>query len=311
MNLEQTVRKFKEHRYALDMGSGKLSRRWHTDREVIRKAKRIAKEDLKNNKNRLPKILVFDVEISPSVSYTFGRFKYNIAYDQIEKEPIMLTWAAKYLGQLDVFGDKLTPEEVNNEDDSRIVKSLWEKFNDADIVIAHYGNGFDLPILNARSVLNGLDPYSPVKSIDTKKVASSQFKFPSNKLDALCKYFGIEGKIETDFQLWIDCLKGDEKALDDMYVYNKQDVVALEEVYYKLRPWIKSHPNLAIYNDSEDSMCACCGSPNIEFNGKYYYAYTTKYKTYRCKDCGGLSRGRKSVLDKEKGKKLLNSIPGR
>ena len=35
------------------------------------------------------------------------------------------------------MGDVLTPEEIVKEDDCRIVKSLWNLINEADIVVAH------------------------------------------------------------------------------------------------------------------------------------------------------------------------------
>lgn len=180
--------------------------------------------------------------------------------------------------------------------------------DEADIVIAHFGDRFDIPTLNARAILNDLPPYNTVRSIDTKKVASSTFKFPSNKLDALAKYFGIPGKIDTEFQLWIDCLKGKENAIEEMRVYNVQDIEVLEAVYLKLRPYVKSHPNVAVYMDTETRVCSSCGSKNIKETDRYQYTNTGKFKIWRC-ECGAESRGRRTDFDKTKGKKLLTSVP--
>lgn len=317
MKIEQIVEKFMKYPKALDNGAGSLSRRWNCTREEIYEARKIARNKLKYGTEyspkdviikpkNFPKILLFDIETSPSISYTFGRFKYNIAYDQVEQEPIMLSWSAKLLYSTEMMSDKITKEEVLNEDDSRIVKSLWKLMDEADIVVAHYGDGFDIPMLNTRAILNGLPPYNTVRSIDTKKIASTVFKFPSNKLDALAKYFEIPGKIKTEFSLWIKCLKGDEEAIEEMRVYNMQDVEVLEAVYLKLRPYIKSHPNLAVYMDSDKQTCSACGSSNLTDTGKYQYTNTGKFKVYRC-ECGALSRGRRSDFDKSK--TLLTSVP--
>jgi len=309
MTYEEVVKKFQTNPKYMQSGAGKLAKRFKTTREVIYQARSLVKSYSKDKKykDRLPKILVFDIESSPSISYTFGRFKTNIAWNQIEQEPIMLTWVAKWLNSSDVLSDKITKEEVLKADDYRIVKSLWDLMDSADIVIAHYGDRFDLPLLNTRAILNGLPPYNTIRSIDTKKVASGIFKFPSNKLDALAKYFGLEGKIETEFQLWVDCLKGDEQAIQDMETYNIQDVFVLEEVYLKLRPYIKSHPNIAVYMDVKTQVCSSCGSTKLNKTGKFQYTNTGKFKLYRC-ECGALSRGRRTDFDKGRKKNLLTSI---
>jgi DNA polymerase III epsilon subunit-like protein len=300
---------FLSKHYMIEMGAGKISKRYNTSKSIVYEAKELVKNKLhKQISKKLPKILIFDIETSPSISYTFGRFKYNISFDQVEQEPIMLTWSAKWLYSSDVLSDSITSEEVLRADDKRIVISLWRLFDEADIVVAHFGDNFDIPVLNTRAIINGLPPYNPIRSIDTKKVASGSFKFPSNKLDALAKYFGIEGKIKTEFSLWTRCLKGDKSAINEMQIYNNQDVFVLEEIYLILRPYIKSHPNIAAYIDTDVKVCSVCGSTNLIETEKFQYTNTGKYKLYRC-SCGAISRGRRSDIDKTKGKMLLTSVP--
>ena len=104
----------------------------------VYEARRLAKEKIsKKTKCKLPKILIFDIESSPSKVYSFGRFNVNIYLDQVIQDPIMLTWSAKWLFSDTVMSDRLTPEEVLKVDDYRIVKSLWSLLNEADIVVAH------------------------------------------------------------------------------------------------------------------------------------------------------------------------------
>jgi len=188
---------------------------------------------------------------------------------------------------------------------------LWKLLDEADIVIAHFGDKFDIPILNTRAIIHGLSPYSSIKSIDTKKVVSSTFKFPSNKLDALATYFGLEGKLKSGFNLWKSCLQGSDHTrqvhLDKMFIYNIQDVKLLEEIYLILRPWIKSHPNVGLYIESDTTVCSNCGSKHIEKTDKFYYTSAGKYPVYRC-ECGALTRGRFNEYDKEKRKNLTLSI---
>ena len=312
MELEKAVERFVKHPKQLTNGAKYLSKLWKCDIEIVYEARKIVRNKSKviveQVKKRLPKILIFDIESSPSISYTFGRFKTNVNWDQVEQEPIMLTWSAKYLYSAEVMSDKITPEEVLRADDKRIVTSLHKLMGESDIVIAHYGDRFDIPLLNARAILNGLSPYNTVNSIDTKKVASGVFKFPSNKLDALAKYFGLQGKIKTEFQLWVDCLKGIPSAIEEMRVYNVQDIITLEEVYLKLRPYIKAHPNVSLYNDIQEKQCCNCGSTHIEeIEDKLYYTSVAAYRMYRCK-CGAISRGRKTVIEKSKNTNTLTSV---
>lgn len=317
MNVEQIIDKFIKYPSALGNGAGSLSKRWNSKREDIYEARKIVKnrmkfgtdyhpKDVAFNKVKLPKIVLFDIETSPSISFTWKRFKENISIDQVIQDPIMLTWSAKILYSDEILSDKITAQEVVKFDDKRIVTSLWKVLDDADIVIGHYSDHFDIPMLNSRAVINGLAPYTPITSIDTKAIASRNFRFPSNKLDALGSYFGVGQKIKTEFSLWRRCIMGDVIAIDEMCTYNKQDVVLLEEVYLKLRPWTKAHPNVAMYIDSTKTMCSHCGSEDVTKIDKPYYTQTNKYDVYRCK-CGALSRGRKSIIDIDKRDSLLVS----
>lgn len=264
--------------------------------------------ELKIDKSKFPKILIFDIETSPMSAYIWGRWKQNVSLDQTISEWFMLSWSAKWLNNPNVMSDVLTPEEVLKENDSRITHSMWQLFNEADIVIAHNGQKFDTPRLNSRFILNGLIPPTPYRQIDTLVVARKEFGFSSNKLDALAGYFGIEHKSDTNFNLWKRCLAGEQEALDYMEAYNIKDVEILEKVYLKLRPWIKNHPNISLYLENEDETCPHCGSMNIADTGTYSYTNVSKFSNIRCLDCKGLARRRTSDYPKEKRKQLVVSV---
>lgn len=290
MNIEQLIKLMKEKPYLLKMGKGLLSKRYNISKKDVVIARNKAKDSI-----YIPKILIFDIETSPIKAYVWNLWKTDVHLDNIINEWFCIAWSAKWLYSNKVMGEVLTPEEILKEDDSRIMKALWEIINEADIVVAHNGNKFDIPRINTRFILNGLAPTRPYFSIDTCQIAKKQFGFSSNKLDALAGYFGIEHKLHTTFDLWKKCLSGDKKALQYMLKYNKKDVVILEEVYLKLRPWIKNHPNIGNLSE-EQNACASCGSDNINvIEGKYYYTNVGKYPLYRCADCGAVSRGRVSI----------------
>jgi len=265
--------------------------------------KHLRGEDIESNK--LPKVLVFDIETSPLRAYVFQKsvWRANITDEQVISEWYALCWSAKWLFDDQIMSARLTGEEARFEDDERITKLLWKLLDECDIAIAHNGDSFDIPNMNTRFILNGLPPTSPYQTIDTKAVASKQFGFTHNSLDALAKLFKLGEKKKTDFELWTRCVNGDNEALKYMEEYNQGDVSLLEEVYLKLRPWIKGHPNLGLFVESDVPVCPNCGSENVKWTGKFYFTQTGKYETYRC-ECGAYGRSRTNAYDKELRKSL-------
>lgn len=308
IELSRIINKIHEKPYMMEMGANKLADWLKTTPEIVRTAKRIIRteqycEDVPENKkieSSLPRILILDIETAPIKAFVWNLWKQNVYLDQIISDWFIITWAAKWLLEEEILSNKLTSEEILREDDSRIVSNLWKVLNEADIVIAHNGERFDIPKIKARFLVHGLPPTTFYQQIDTKKVAKKEFGFSSNKLEGLARTFGIEGKSDTDFTLWSSCLSGNPEALNYMEFYNKQDVKVLEEVYLIMRPYIKGHPNYNLYIDSEEPVCPHCGSSHLVFAGFYYFTPTGKYRNIRCVDCGALSRERHSVLKNRK-----------
>lgn len=89
MTLEQVVAKMEKKPYMTDMGKGKLSKWLKCSKEDIVKAKKIIRA--KNKTGRLPKILIYDLETSPMVSYHWGHWQQNIALSQVISNHIILT----------------------------------------------------------------------------------------------------------------------------------------------------------------------------------------------------------------------------
>lgn len=259
----------------------------------IEQLKELVKKDA-----RLPKILIFDIETAPMSAFVWKRYKENVSLEQTISESFMLCWSAKWLYEEEVFGDALTPIEAVVESDARIVKSLYDLISQADIIVAYNGRNFDIPYMNQRFLVHGYPPYAPVQVIDPYETAKSVFRFSSNKMDHIATELGLQNKIKTDFNLWKSCMQGDKKALEDMLKYNKQDVVVLEEIYCRMMPWIKGHPNISNYFDDK-LRCTRCASENIKKLDKFFYTPSGKYELYRCTNCGSIFRGKKN-LNKEK-----------
>jgi len=246
--------------------------------------------------HELPKILIFDVETSFYHFVGWGTYKQFIQHYQITQHQYIISWAAKWLYDDNVQSDVVTPEESKNRDDKRVLKSIHKLLDEADIVIGHNGERFDLRKLRWRFISQDMQPPSPFKVIDTLKVARKEFFAPSYKQDFLTKYFKLEGKLQTDFSLWVDCEAGVPEKLDEMVEYNRHDVMGLEELYLKIRPYIRNHPNLGVLMD--DDICPTCGSKHLKETSSVYLTSANKFPVYKCERCETpYIRGKRNIND--------------
>lgn len=234
-----------------------------------------------------PKILLYDIETSPLITYAWQIYEADAI--KVIKDSQMLCFAYKWLGDksVRVVGqDDFKSYKPGINDDKNVVKTLRDLFDEAEVVIAHNGNSFDQKISQARMMVNGLAPPSPYRQIDTKVVAKRYGRFTSNKLDDLGKALGLGQKLDTGgFKIWEGCMAGDEKSWRTMKRYNKQDVVLLEQLYLRLRPWVQNHPGLNVLQNRPDA-CPKCGSPRLTMQGQRR-TNTTTYQQYKCLDCLG------------------------
>jgi len=260
-----------------------------------------------------PKILILDIETAPISAVVWRIWKENVGLKQIMNDWYILTWSAKWLGEDEVYADALVNHDLYDTEprnDIEILKSIHTLISQADIIIAHNGDRFDMPKLNARFIYHGIMPPSPYKTIDTLKVAKYTFNFTSNKLAYLGVFLKVGGKIDTGgMELWTRCLDGDLDAYKEMLEYNIQDVKLLEDVYMKMRPWVKSHPNFGVYIRESRKACTACGSDNLKTIPDSPYAYTPlgRFNAYQCQDCGKWVRDRKNLNDKFKNRNLVTN----
>lgn len=227
------------------------------------------------------KILLWDIETSPLAVNTWNLWPKFISHEAIIHEWNIITAAWKWYGEKRVHAVAIDP--VSPRDDKAVVSALHAALSSADVIIAHYGDKFDFPKLKARALFHGLPPLPPIKTIDTKKVASQVFGFTCNRLDYLGRLMGVGKKLPTDLDLWLSVMAGDEKALARMVRYNKQDVVLLEEVYKRLRPYMTNHPNEALYG--EIACCPVCGSQKFKKQGVKFNR-TRAMQQYQCQADG-------------------------
>ena len=264
---------------------------------------------LKNHHSDL-KILIFDIETAPGLGDIWHCWKANIGVKQLRDRGFIMSWAAKFLDEDYVYYDSC--RSFGKAEEKRILETFKEVIEKADVVVAHNGDNFDMKWIRAQMLYHNMEPVPPIKQVDTLKIAKQQFRFMHNRLEYLANFLGCTPKDQhkefPGHELWSECLAGNQKAWDEMIKYNIQDVITLEEIYLKLRPWTKGGalaPNLGI-ND-EGHVCPKCGSHHVQRRG-FAYTNVSKFQRYKCNDCGGWSRGRTNVVNKERRKTLLTNV---
>jgi len=251
-------------------------------------------------------MLFLDVETRPDIAVSFTRFKANMSQDHILEEGGGLISIAYQYGQHGkCYGTVQTPEQALANDDYDLVKTLLDRIETSDIIVGHNIDQFDLPVIRARAVINGLEPPKLVKTIDTLKIARTM-RFQSNKLDSLAQVLGVGEKHKhSGISMWVACIRGELKALQEMLKYNIIDVELLVKVYNKLRAFDPKAPNAGLYDQSETPVCRVCGSAHVFPTGNTVKTGVAEYEEFKCDDCGARSRGRTILNSKENRKNLL------
>ena len=133
-------------------------------------------------------------------------------------------------------------EWPKREIDYRVTKSMIAAMNGCDRVVAHYGNGFDIPFGRSRAIANGLNypEYDDIRQTDSWRIARKVLKIHSNRLDAIGDFFHIEiQKTQLKPHVWNGCSLGVQECLDYVLEHCQNDVLLLEQVYWKLKPYVR------------------------------------------------------------------------
>jgi hypothetical protein len=208
------------------------------------------------------KILIYDIETSYNLVSAW-RVGYNITlpHYSVVKEREIICVSYKWVGEDEVYNlswDK-------NQSDKFLLEQFIEVMNEADLLVAHNGDRFDLKWIRTRALKHGLQMLPFYPQHDTLKTAKRYFNFNSNKLDYIASFLGFEGKIATTHELWDDIiLRKDPDALIEMIVYCDEDVRQLEKVYLKLRDWDKPKQHVGVLNGLDRTTSPLTGTKKLE-----------------------------------------------
>lgn len=251
------------------------------------------------------KILLLDIETAPNLVHVWGLWQQNVGLNQIIASGYVMCWAAKWYGT-----DAIRFDSVKRSTPKKMLAGIHKLLDEADCVVHYNGTSFDIPTLNKEFITYGIKPPAPYKQVDLCITAKKQFRFPSNKLEYIAKTLGLGEKTQHEgHMLWIKCMAGEAAAWKRMEEYNRNDVELLQAVYDRMKPWVRTHPNVALYDEPGLQACMTCGSTKLQRRG-YARTQVNKFARYQCTGCGTWMREAISELPAEDRKRILRKDQG-
>lgn len=243
-----------------------------------------------------PEIILLDLETLPNL------LKALEVWPQLSDYPgktlratisTIICFGYKYFGEskthcINAWDFKEWKKDKNN--DKRICQALFEILKDADAIVTHNGKRFDWKFLQTRLAFHNLPTLHEIPHIDTKELSARNLFSFNNRLGYVGEWLVNDKKLEHEgWDLWVKVWHNNKAAQTKMTKYCKQDVLLLEKVFTKLRPFATNIPNHNFWRKDDDHVCPSCGHPNLKSWG-WRHTKTTSYRRLRCMNCNSFSR---------------------
>lgn len=235
------------------------------------------------DKSKQVKRLFFDIETSPNIVYSWRiGYNLNITPENIIDERKIICISYKW--ESDEKIHTLTWDK--NQCDKKMLKEFITVANQADELIAHNGDRFDIKWIRTRCIYHRIPMFPNYKTLDTLKKAKSGFNFNSNKLDYIAQYLGVGAKVKhSGFDMWKGVMMNDKTALSEMVHYCEGDIIVLEDVFLTMQSYIKQNTHAGVLNNNLKYSCPCCSSEQITLLKNNVTAMGTIKRLIECNDC--------------------------
>jgi len=234
-------------------------------------------------KSESVKRLFFDIETSPNVVYSWRiGYNLNITPENIINERAIICISYKWENEETIH----TLAWDKNKCDKQMLIDFIKVANQADEMIAHNGDRFDIKWIRTRCIYHRIPMFPNYKTLDTLKKAKSGFNFNSNKLDYIAQYLGVGAKVKhSGFDMWKGVMNNDKKALDEMVNYCEGDIIVLEDVFLTMQNYIKQNTHAGVLNNNLKYSCPCCSNEQITLVKNNVTAMGTIKRLIECNDC--------------------------
>ena len=223
------------------------------------------KLQVNSTETRPNKIMVYDIETSRNKAWVWWSGKQYIHSSQLIDEPRIITVAWKWLGDDKV--NHLTWD--NNHSDRTLMEKFLTEYNKADMIIGYNNDRFDNRWINARAMKYDLDVNTHVRSFDIMKEEKRVFRTVGYSMAYMASFANVTHKQGHEgIHMWNMIQTGSpseqEEYLQKMVDYNVGDIVATEELYFRLRKYFGHKTHLGVLNGGERFSCPDTGSLNVE-----------------------------------------------
>jgi hypothetical protein len=245
----------------------------------------------------MKKIITLDLELAPRIATIWRPGQQYVGVDQLLQDTAVISAAVKQYGVKKT--EYLCTHDTNPgnlRDDFELMGWLHERLAGADLIVAHNGIRFDIPVIRERMASHGLPPFRMPKCHDTYFMYAKTMQGASGKLAWLSQKFSdLEKSDHAKFhgnKLWDGYMAGNPAALAEMKKYNIRDVESTEQVWEFMLPWWTAQTPALLGMDG--TACGVCGGDKLELAGTVTPGTRTYYQ-YQCGTCGSFSRETKSV----------------
>lgn len=247
---------------------------------------------------RPPKIFYFDIECTGMIIESYGLYNQNHNHKDIIEDWSLLSFAGMYEGEEKIhYLDNR--DSADYRDDRKIVEALHSLLRDADWVVGHNSDKFDIKKFNTKAEKYNLEAIPEFTQHDTIKMLKKKFALPSYSLDYAARYFDLENKKSSHGKfpgksLFDECKAGNLEAWKECEAYNKQDVLVTRELFLRIA---KHFPNLDLSTFYQKQTCSC-GNTLFYKNG-LRYRRSGVFQIWRCSKCSKCFLSKENLIDKD------------
>lgn len=163
---------------------------------------------------------------------------------------IMISYCIKKLDG-PILGRSITRKEILGKAlDKNIIGECVRDIGKFDRIIVHWGKDrrFDLPFTRSRALFWNIDfpGYRELYVQDTFDMVKSKMNLrrsgnwgSTGRLETACDFLEIPAKnYPMKPKVWMRALQGDKKALEYIFLHNKEDVVSTEALWKRLEKFV-------------------------------------------------------------------------
>ena len=225
-----------------------------------------------------PKVLIFDIECS-GLQGDFAT---------------ILTIGSKWLGEAkkNTIVKNITRFpgwQKDPSDDSKLVKWFYPRLVEADVWVTFFGQaqssgkGFDEPMLVTKLLEHHLPPLPSKIHIDLYRTARKYLRIHSRRLATVAEFLQVPTKKTPILgAIWKRAGTGHKESILELDDHCRKDVWITEEVYGRIRPYIRDHPRLLGFGP-----CRFCGSGKLTRQGYNITRGKGRVIQVQCQECGG------------------------